>query len=90
MNVGNHSDFKNVVRLAEAHQKLLEKHPELGLVFICKQTDAVRINERLFEERGYKNIHFTHYIRNSQRDYIYTKAAAYITPSLREGFGLVA
>lgn len=90
INVGHHSDYKNIVRLAEAHQKLLKKHPGLGLVLVNPQTDAVRMNERLFKKRNYKNIHFTHTISRGQRDYLYQRAAAYVTPSLREGFGLGA
>lgn len=88
VNVGQHSDYKNIRRLAQAHQKLLAKHPDLGLVLVNKPTEALLINERLFKERGYKNIHFTHEISKGQRDYIYQKATAYVTPSLREGFGL--
>lgn len=90
INVGNHSDYKNCVRLAEAHQKLLEKHPDLGLVFVNAATDAVKANEKLFNERGYKNIHFTNKAMKGERDYLYTKATAYVTPSLFEGFGLGA
>lgn len=90
INVGHHSDYKNVVRLAEAHQKLLEKHPDLGLVFVNASTDAVKANDKLFQSRGYKNIHFTHKAMKGERDYLYTKATAYVTPSLFEGFGLGA
>lgn len=90
INVGNHSDYKNCGRLAEAHQKLLEKHPDLGLVFVNAATDAVKANEKLFNERGYKNIHFTNKAMKGERDYLYTKATAYVTPSLFEGFGLGA
>lgn len=90
INVGQQSDYKNVVRLAEAHQKLLEKHPDLGLVFVNAATDAVKANEELFRKRGYKNIHFTNKAMKGERDYLYTKATAYVTPSLFEGFGLGA
>lgn len=90
INVGNHSDYKNCVRLAEAHQKLLQKYPDLGLVFVNGSTDAVKANEALFNERGYKNIHFTHKAMKGERDYLYTKATVYVTPSLFEGFGLGA
>ncbi len=88
VNVGHHSDYKNNVRLAEAHQKLLEKYPDLGLVFINGPTDAVKANKKLFEDRGYQNIHFTMKAMKGERDYLYGKATAYVTPSLREGFGL--
>ncbi|HTK39291.1 MAG TPA: glycosyltransferase family 1 protein [Patescibacteria group bacterium] len=90
INVGRHSDYKNVVRLAEAHQKLLAKHPDLGLVFVNGPDDSVLANKALFESRGYKNIHFTLKAMKGERDYLYTKATAYVTPSLFEGFGLGA
>lgn len=88
LNVGQHSDYKNIVKLAESHQKLLKKYPKLGLVLINRPTDALLANKRLFEQRGYKNIHFTYGVSKGQRDYIYQRAAVYVTPSLREGFGL--
>lgn len=90
INVGHHSDYKNTIRLAEVHQKLLEKHPDLGLVFVNASTDAVKANDKLFQSRGYNNIHFTHKAMKGERDYLYTKATAYVTPSLFEGFGLGA
>lgn len=90
INVGRHSDYKNCVRLAEAHQKLLDKHPDLGLVFVNGPDESVLANKKLFEERGYKNIHFTLRAMKGERDYLYGKATAYVTPSLFEGFGLGA
>lgn len=87
LNVGNHSDFKNLVRLAESHQKLLTKHPDLGLLFVCRPTSARKINEALFKKRGYKNIYFA-FLSMEERDYVFTHAAVYVTPSLSEGFGL--
>ena len=90
INVGRHSDYKNCVRLAEAHQKLLDKHPDLGLVFVNGPDESVLANKNLFDERGYKNIHFTLKAMKGERDYLYSKATAYVTPSLFEGFGLGA
>src|SRR5690606_15889141 len=40
------------------------------------------------EKQGYKNIHFTGFIEDAQRDWLFTKAKAYVFPSLMEGFGL--
>lgn len=88
INVGRHSDYKNCIRLAEAHQRLLGKYPDLGLVFVNGPDDSVLENKKLFEERGYKNIHFTLKSMKGERDYLYSKATAYVTPSLFEGFGL--
>ena len=88
LNVGQHSDYKNIIRLGEAHQRLLTKYPDLGLIFINRPTEALLLNEALFKKRGYKNIHFTYGISKNERDYIYEHATVCVTPSLREGFGL--
>ena len=88
MYVGQCSDYKNIRRLGEAHQKLLETHPDLGLVLvgkIAKDTEALRAH---FQKHDYKNIHFTGFIPDEQRDWLYTKTSAYVFPSLMEGFGL--
>lgn len=86
--VGQQADYKNIRRLAEAHQKLLETHPNLGLVLVGKKREAHFANEQHFAKEGYRNILFTDFIEDSQRDWLYTQAAAYIFPSLMEGFGL--
>ncbi|MDO4684615.1 MAG: glycosyltransferase family 1 protein [Candidatus Saccharibacteria bacterium] len=86
--VGQQSDYKNLVRLAEAHQQLLATHPKLGLIFVGKLNTAARKNKTLFAKRGYKNITFTDFIDDAQRDWLYEHCAAYVFPSLMEGFGL--
>ena len=88
MYVGQQPDYKNLRRLAEAHQQLLATHPGLGLVFVGRMNDDTKINKALYEKRGYKNIHFTGFIDDTQRDWLFTKAEAYVFPSLMEGFGL--
>ncbi len=86
--VGQQSDYKNIPRLAEAHQKLLTKHPDLGLILVGRLNAGAQKNKDLFEKHGYKNILFTDFIPDSQRDWLYQHAEAYIFPSLTEGFGL--
>lgn len=86
--VGQQPDYKNLRRLAEAHQKLHETHPDLGLIFVGRMGEDTRRNKALYEKRGYKNIHFTGFIPDSQRDWLLVHAAAYTFPSLMEGFGL--
>ena len=86
--VGQQPDYKNLRRLAEAHQKLLAKYPELGLVFVGRMNRDTANNKDFFEKRGYKNIRFTGFLPDEQRDWLYTKALAYVFPSLMEGFGL--
>lgn len=86
--VGQQPDYKNLRRLAAAHQKLLETHPDLGLIFVGRMNEDTVRNKALYEKLGYKNIHFTGFIPDSQRDYLFTQTAAYVFPSLMEGFGL--
>ncbi|MNQ19043.1 GDP-mannose-dependent alpha-(1-2)-phosphatidylinositol mannosyltransferase [compost metagenome] len=86
--VGQQSDYKNLVRLAEAHQKLLVEYPDLGLILVGKLNDSAKKNKQLFEKRGYKNILFTDFLPDSKRNWLYVHCAAYIFPSLMEGFGL--
>lgn len=88
MYVGQYPNYKNIRRLGDAHQKLLEKHPDLGLVLVGKISSDTRDVQSYFESRQYKNIHFTGFVSNAQRDWLYSKTAAYVFPSLMEGFGL--
>lgn len=88
MYVGQQSDYKNIKRLGEAHQKLLTDHPDLGLILVGKKTPAHHKTESYFAHKGYKNILYTDFIEDAQRDWLYTKCAAYVFPSLMEGFGL--
>lgn len=86
--VGQQSDYKNIKRLAAAHQQLLKTYPDLGLILVGKKNNAIRANETYFASKQYKNILFTDYIPDQQRDWLYTNASAYVFPSLMEGFGL--
>jgi glycosyltransferase involved in cell wall biosynthesis len=86
--VGQQSNYKNIRRLGDAHQKLLKQHPDLGLILVGKVNDSAKINQKYFTKKNYKNIIFTDFIPDDQRDWLYTQAAAYIFPSLMEGFGL--
>lgn len=86
--VGAQSDYKNIRRLGDAHQLLLEKYPDIGLVLVGKKTPAHLRNEAYFEKRGYKNILFTDFVSDKQLNWFYKNATAYTFPSLMEGFGL--
>ena len=86
--VGQQSDYKNIKRLGDAHQILQAKYPSLGLVLAGKINAAAQKNKVYFNNQGYKNIHFTGFVSNSQLSWLYKNAAAYVFPSLMEGFGL--
>lgn len=86
--VGQQSDYKNIRRLGDAHQLLLEKYPDLGLILVGKMTPAHYKNKAYFESKNYQNILFTDFIEDAQRDYLFKNCAAYVFPSLMEGFGL--
>lgn len=86
--VGQQSDYKNIRRLGDAHQKILATHPDLGLILVGKKTPAHLKNEAYFTSQGYKNILFTGFIDDDQRDWLFANCSTYIFPSLMEGFGL--
>ena len=86
--VGQQADYKNIRRLAAAHQELLQTHPDLGLILVGKKREAHIANEQYFAKKGYRNILFTDFIDDAQRDWLFTHADAYVFPSLMEGFGL--
>jgi len=86
--VGQQSDYKNIKRLGDAHQILLKKYPDLGLILVGNKNNSLLANETYFKEKGYKNILFTGFLANPQRDWLYKNTSAYIFPSLMEGFGL--
>lgn len=86
--VGKQSDYKNIRRLGSAHQRLMKKYPDLGLILVGKKDASILSNEAYFIKHGYTNITFTDYLPDAQRDWLYTHAAAYVFPSLMEGFGL--
>lgn len=86
--VGQQPDYKNIRRLIQAHQKVLDTKPDLGLVLVGRMNPDTTSNKEWADKQGYKNIHFTGFIEDSQRDWLFTKASAYVFPSLMEGFGL--
>jgi glycosyltransferase involved in cell wall biosynthesis len=86
--VGSESDYKNIKRLGDAHQRLLKKYPDLGLILAGKKNAGVLTNEEYFVKRKYKNILFTDFVAEDQLNWLYTHADAYVFPSLMEGFGL--
>lgn len=86
--VGQQSDYKNIKRLGDAHQKLLEKHPDLGLILVGNKNASALKTESYFNKKGYKNILFTGFVEDDQLAWLFKNCRAYVFPSLMEGFGL--
>ena len=86
--VGQQADYKNIKKLGTAHQRLIKKYPDLGLVLVGKKDETALINEKYFNDREYKNITFTGFVSDEELSWLYSNAEAYIFPSLAEGFGL--
>ncbi len=86
--VGSQSDYKNIKRLTDAHQQLLKTYPKLGLVLAGKLNAAALKTQSYVTDKKYKNIHFTDFVTDEELNWLYDNAAAYVFPSLMEGFGL--
>jgi len=86
--VGKQTSYKNVIRLGEAHHKLLKKYPDLGLVLANTKDKAVLMNEAYFIKKGFKNIYYPGRVYNQDLAWLYPNCICYVFPSLMEGFGL--
>ena len=88
MYVGQQSDYKNIRRLGDAHQKLLARFPDLHLVLVGKIDASAERNQRYFTGKKYRNIVFTGFVEDDELNWLYAHTSAYLFPSLMEGFGL--
>ncbi|PID30823.1 glycosyl transferase family 1 [Candidatus Saccharibacteria bacterium] len=86
--VGRPLPHKNLGRLLDAFAVLQKTHPELVLVLVGKKdANYARHEERVLRE-GIQNVVFTDFISEGQLRWLYENCAAYVFPSLSEGFGL--
>ena len=88
MYVGRPTPHKNLERLIEAFGQLQAKHPDLWLVLAGKQDANYLRIENAVRKKGLKGIIFTGFISEGQLRWLYENCAAYVFPSLSEGFGL--
>jgi glycosyltransferase involved in cell wall biosynthesis len=88
MYLGRPMTHKNLPRLIEAFKKLQIDRPELRLVLAGKKDDNYQKIERVVAAQGTKNVAFTDYVSEGQLRWLYEHCAAYVFPSLSEGFGL--
>lgn len=86
--VGQQSDYKNIRRLIAAHQSLLAVHPDLKLILVGKKGVLGERNEKWVQDNSYKNVVFTGFVDDNELSWLYNNCAAYVFPSLMEGFGL--
>lgn len=90
MYLGRPTPHKNLLRLVSAFVELKQKHPELLLVLAGKTDANYRRIAREVRKQGIPDVIFTDYISDGQLRWLYENCAAYVFPSLSEGFGLPA
>ena len=88
MYVGQQSNYKNLGRLVQAHQRLLATHPSLQLVLVGKIAHSGKNLQKWVEQKKYKSVVFTGFADDHQLAWLYQNCQAYVFPSLMEGFGL--
>jgi glycosyltransferase involved in cell wall biosynthesis len=88
MYVGRPTPHKNLERLIEAYAVLKTKHPELHLVLAGRTDRLFKRHASTVEKLGLSDVHFTGFIGDGQLRWLYEHCAAYVFPSLSEGFGL--
>lgn len=87
--VGNAYPHKNVERLVEAFQLVLEKHSDARLVMVGKKNYFYnRLEEKVQAMHLEKSILFTGGVDDAALKKLYQNAKALVFPSLMEGFGL--
>jgi glycosyltransferase involved in cell wall biosynthesis len=88
MYVGRPQSHKNLDRLVEAFAVMRQSMPDLRLVFVGKKDLLYKRMARRVESQGLKNVIFTGFVSEGQLRWLYENTAAYVFPSLSEGFGL--
>lgn len=86
--VGQQSDYKNIRRLILAHQELIQKHKDLGLVLVGSLNVSAKMTQNWVEKHDYKNVVFTGFVSDEELSWLYSNTQTYAFPSLMEGFGL--
>lgn len=88
MYVGRPTPHKNLERLIEAFTLLRANHPALHLVLAGKTDANYQRTAALVQARGIANVIFTDFVSEGELRWLYEHCAAYVFPSLSEGFGL--
>lgn len=90
MYVGRPNPHKNLNRLIAAFSILKKTHPRLKLVLVGKTDFNYRMLARYVKKLDIDGIIFSGFLPDSQVRWLYEHTAAYVFPSLSEGFGLPA
>lgn len=88
MYIGRPTPHKNLGRLIDAFVKLKRSHPDLKLVLAGKKDVLYEAHEQRAKALGLQDIVFTGFVSEGQLRWLYEHCAAYVFPSLSEGFGL--
>lgn len=88
MYIGRPTPHKNLERLVVAFGLLRSRNPSLVLVLAGKQDANYRRIEKKIKKQGVQGVVFTGYVSEGQLRWLYGHCAAYVFPSLSEGFGL--
>lgn len=89
MYVGRPTPHKNLLRLIEAFAILRNQNPDLMLALVGRTDRNYKRISKLVNAKGLnESVVFTGFASEGQLRWMYENTAAYIFPSLSEGFGL--
>jgi glycosyltransferase involved in cell wall biosynthesis len=89
MYVGRPTPHKNLEKLIDAFAIILNNEPDLILALAGKTDKNYERIKKLVAEKGLSgSVIFTGYMNDAQLRWMYENTAAYVFPSLSEGFGL--
>lgn len=88
MYIGRPSPHKNLEKLVMAFNEIRKTKPGLWLALAGKKDTNYDRIESAIKQRGIDNVIFTDFISEGQLRWMYENCAAYVFPSLSEGFGL--
>jgi glycosyltransferase involved in cell wall biosynthesis len=89
MHVGSPFPHKNIPRLIESFEQIVETHPKLQLVLAGKPEYYFgQLQKQIDESPAKQNIIVTGFVSDAQLKWLYQYAICYVLPSLSEGFGL--
>jgi glycosyltransferase involved in cell wall biosynthesis len=88
MYIGRPTPHKNLERLIEAFEQLRSSQPNLILVLAGKKDANYQRIEASVPPKLLTRVYFTDFVSEGQLRWLYEHCAAYVFPSLSEGFGL--